>query len=167
MIESTQPALPAITPSLGTLDPAEPRWTPARMADFIAELAATQSVALAARSVGMSRQSAYRLRGRQTGAAFDIAWAIALEQGFDQLYRAALARAVGGTEVPVYQRGELVGTRRHYDERLTCFLLAHGKQRSKPMRRELRMAIDDSADRFEDLIEQIRAGAPEVESEAG
>ncbi len=166
MIDSTQPALPATTPSLPTVDPAEPRWTPARMADFIAELAATQSVSRAARYVGMSRQSAYSLRVREAGAAFDIAWAVSLEQGFEQLYRAALARAVSGTEVPVFQRGELVGTRRHYDERLTCFLLARGKQRSAPLARERRLAIESWAGHLEDLIEQLRAGSSEADADA-
>ena len=165
MNDSSDPPPPAPAAEIGTAlaaatpDPAEatdPRWTRARMAEFIIELAATQCVATAARAVGMSRQSAYRLRASEDGEVFDLAWASALEQGYEQLYRAALARAVSGIEVPVYQRGELIGTRRHFDERLTCFLLAQGKQRRTPLPRERREAIDSWTGHFADLIEQVR-----------
>ena len=159
---------PALTPDTTAPTPApipdeaaEPRWSRGRMAEFIGELAATQCVASAARSVGMSRQSAYRLRARQANEAFDLAWAIALEQGYDQLYRSALARAVSGTEVPVFQRGEQVGTRRHYDERLTCFLLAHGKQGRAPLPRARHDAIESWTGHLAELIEQVRGGEAE------
>jgi hypothetical protein len=49
------------------------------MAAFLRELAASQSVARAARSVGMGRQSAYKLRSRLAGTLFDEAWAMARE----------------------------------------------------------------------------------------
>ena len=176
MNDSSQPRLPVpfaeTAGALATTEPvqidaAEPRWSRERMAEFIVELAATQSVALAARSVGMSRQSAYRLRAREEGEAFDLAWEIALERGYEQLYRAALTRAVSGTEVPVYQRGELVGTRRHFDERLTCFLLARGKHGSGPLPRERRAALDSWTGRFAELVEQVRMGAAPEEGGGG
>ena len=47
-------------------------WTRAKMAAFLGELAATLSVSRAARSVGMGRQSAYKLRKRS--APFAAAW---------------------------------------------------------------------------------------------
>lgn len=100
------------------------RWTPDKQAAFLRELAAVHSVAAAARSVGMSRQSAYRLRARLRGQPFDRAWAMALGSAFDALAQAALERALFGVEVPHYHKGELVGTSRRYDERLTIALLA-------------------------------------------
>ncbi len=168
MTDPSDPAVPGqalATTEPAPADPAEPRWSRERMAEFIVELSATQSVALAARSVGMSRQSAYKLRAREHGEAFDLAWAIALEQGYQQLYRAALARAVSGIEVPVYQRGELVGSRRHYDERLTCFLLARGKHGAAPMPRERREALDSWAGHFDELIERVRGGGDAADGE--
>jgi hypothetical protein len=48
------------------------------MRTFIAVLRRTRSVAAAARSAGMSRQAAYRLRARLPGHPFDQAWAAAL-----------------------------------------------------------------------------------------
>jgi hypothetical protein len=146
---------------------AEPRWTGERMAAFILELAATQCVATAARRVGMSRQSAYKLRAREEGKAFDLAWALALEQAFRQLQSAALARALNGTEVPVYQRGELIGTRQHFDERLTCFLLGKGRQYQTPVPHKRRADLDQWQGRFEELVEQVRAGAAQGHGSAG
>lgn len=49
-------------------------WTNARMVAFLRALAETRSVAAAARSVGMSRQSAYKLRDRLPRSSFTQAW---------------------------------------------------------------------------------------------
>jgi hypothetical protein len=49
-------------------------WGAARQRAFIAALAETRSVTRAARAVGISRQSAYRLRGEPSGAGFAREW---------------------------------------------------------------------------------------------
>ena len=100
-----------------------PRWTPRKMVEFLRTLAATHSVSDAARSVQMSRQSAYKLRSRSKGMAFDLAWDEAFRQSYCNLPYAALERALNGYEVPHYFKGELIGTSRRYDERLTVALL--------------------------------------------
>jgi molybdenum-dependent DNA-binding transcriptional regulator ModE len=59
---------------------ADYRWTTPKMLAFLRALAATGSVAEAARSVGMSRQSAHRLRaraGEHFGSVWDGAMALA------------------------------------------------------------------------------------------
>ena len=58
-------------------------WTPERQARFIGLLAETGSVAKAARRVGMSRMSAYRLRRCPGAKGFAHAWdaVIAISQG--------------------------------------------------------------------------------------
>ena len=99
-------------------------WTPAKQAAFLRELAATHNVSAAAQAVGMGRQSAYKLRARLRGTPFDRAWEAAFAARFDVLAEAALDRALNGVEVPHYYNGELVGTSRKYDERLTLALLA-------------------------------------------
>lgn len=53
-------------------------WTPVRQAEFIGELAETRSVAEAARRVGMTRKTAYRLRRRKWSASFCAAWDAAM-----------------------------------------------------------------------------------------
>ena len=49
-------------------------WTAERQLTFLCELTRTRSVTRAARSVGMSRESAYRLRSRRESALFAAAW---------------------------------------------------------------------------------------------
>ncbi|HUQ13527.1 MAG TPA: hypothetical protein VM055_04550 [Novosphingobium sp.] len=110
------PALPFVA--------VEDRWNKPKMAEFLRMLGATQCVASAARAVGMSWQSAYKLRNRLKGEPFDIAWEAAFQHGYDALHQAALERALHGVEVPVYFNGEQIGTRRHFDERLTIWFLA-------------------------------------------
>ena len=53
-------------------------WHPALQARFLAELWLSRSVAAAARKVGRSRESAYRLRARPLAASFARAWDHAL-----------------------------------------------------------------------------------------
>lgn len=58
---------------------ADYRWTHARIRAFFEALGQSGKVAEAARSVGMSRQSAYRLRARYPG--MDEAWALLVKAG--------------------------------------------------------------------------------------
>lgn len=53
-------------------------WSVQRQGDFIGWLAMTGSVAEAARRIGMTRKSAYRLRARPGAAGFAAAWDAAL-----------------------------------------------------------------------------------------
>ena len=99
-------------------------WTPARQARFLRELAATHCVSTAAHAVGMSRQSAYKLRHRLQGEPFDIAWSCAFRRLYDALAEAAVERAINGVEVPHFYKGELIHTSRRFDERATVALLA-------------------------------------------
>ncbi|MEM7667464.1 MAG: hypothetical protein AAF250_16585 [Pseudomonadota bacterium] len=98
-------------------------WSAEKQRGFLQMLAATQSVAQAAKAVGMSRQSAYKLRARLDDAPFGAAWRMATRSARNALVEAALDRAINGVEVPHYWQGELVGTSRRYDERLTALLL--------------------------------------------
>jgi hypothetical protein len=120
------------------------------MVAFLKELAASQSVHHAARSVGMSRQSAYKLRNRLSGTPFALAWEVALEAGLQQLAHAVVDRALNGEEVPHYYRGELVGTSRRYDNRLAAWLLDNpwkvGRQQ---------MAREYVAEGWDRLLERI------------
>jgi hypothetical protein len=106
-------------------------WTRERMIGFLEALVETASVSVAAQSVGMTRQTAYRLRARLIGQPFDHAWDAALEFGLQQLHNEALDRAMNGVPVPIYYGGEQVGERRHFDESLTRFLLDNPNARAK------------------------------------
>ena len=160
------PARRSASPVPAPLDQA--RWTRKRMADFLFELAASGNVAEAARAVGMSRQSAYRLRARNKGAYFDTAWSLALRDDYEALHNAALERAMQGIELPVYHKGELVATRRHFDERLTCFLLS-ARNRNLPRRsREEQDQLDYWSGKFPELVARVeKSGFLMPENDSG
>lgn len=120
------PATP--TPSPITFDPVPRRgrhdgWTVERQRGFIAALAETCSVRHAARSVGLSDTNAYRLRRSPGAESFAAAWDTALEMGARRLADVAMERVIDGVATPVFHKGEQVGERRHYSERMTMFFL--------------------------------------------
>jgi hypothetical protein len=135
------------------------RWNKPKMVDFLRQLAATHSVAAAARSVGMTRSSAYRLRNRLKGQPFDIAWEAAFRHGYDNLAHAALDRALNGVEVPHYCNGQLVGTSRKYDERLTVALLAMRNRAGAPMLGRFGAAAEYWGEHWDQLLERVGTGA--------
>ncbi len=100
-------------------------WTPERQTEFIQALAESACVADACRAVGMSERSAYALRARIEAIGFRNAWEAALDYGVRRLSDAVVSRAINGVAVPVFFRGEQVGERRQYDERLAMFLLRY------------------------------------------
>ena len=106
--------------------PVRPRhdgWTVERQFAFIEKLADCGSVTAAARHVGMSRESARKLRRRPCGHAFRDAWDAALDCGYAEVEEAAMERSKKGVARPIFYKGEQVGEWRHHDERLTMFLL--------------------------------------------
>lgn len=150
-------------------------WTPARQALFLRVLAATGNVSAAAREAGMTRQSAYKLRARLAGEPFDLAWQAAFACQYDRLAEAAMERALHGTEVPHYHKGELVGTHRRFDERLTLGLLqlragapAHRRDLPRPAFGyvgDLTAMIDRVAEGPETWAEEQRAIAARKEED--
>ena len=81
------------TRSSGRRPNADYRWTSRKAMAFLDLLAAGESVAAAARRVGMSRQSAYRLRTR-AGEHFAQGWDLAQRAGHAR--RAAARERLGG-----------------------------------------------------------------------
>lgn len=140
------PAPPAATPeaqddfgfAAADYDPAEYRWVPVRRKPrhdgwteekqrrFIEVLADTGLVGLAAKEVGMTRASAYRLRRAAHAGAFARAWDRARELAGALIEDIAFERAIEGVEVETYDgHGELAGARIVYNDRLLTFLLRH------------------------------------------
>ena len=106
--------------------PVRPRhdgWTAERQIAFIEKLAGSNSVTTAAKHVGMSRESARQLRLRPCGRDFRNAWDAALDCGYTEVEEAAMERSKNGVARPIFYKGEQVGEWRHFDERLTMFLL--------------------------------------------
>jgi hypothetical protein len=138
------PALAASTedgaPPPDGYDPADYRWVPVRRRPrtdgwteekqrrFIEILADTGLVSAAAKAVGMTRETAYRLRRSAHGAAFARAWDAARHHAGGLVEDMAFERAFEGVEHNVYdEHGEVVCTRRAYSDRLLMWLLSHLK----------------------------------------
>jgi len=119
-------------------DPADYRWVPVRrragrdgwteekMRRFIETLADTGDVSAAAKTVGLTRESAYKLRRQPHAAAFARAWDAARHHAGGFLEDVAFERAIQGAEHNVYnENGEVVCTKRVVSDRLLMFLLRH------------------------------------------
>ncbi|MCM8732095.1 hypothetical protein ACFO8O_14105 [Hephaestia sp. GCM10023244] len=105
-------------------------WTPARQRAFIASLACHGGVAAAARAVGMTPQSANRLRKRTGADGFVRAWDAALWQGKMEARDEAVRRGRDGWWSPVRRNGQIVGHRHRVDNRL-LFAACYGVPASR------------------------------------
>jgi hypothetical protein len=101
-------------------------WTPDRQRAFVKALAETGCVTRACAWVGMSNVGAYLLRKGAGAEAFAAAWDDALAVGVERLADIAYERAVYGVPVPVFHKGEQVGEKRWYNDRLLMWVMRHG-----------------------------------------
>jgi hypothetical protein len=103
-------------------------WTPEKQRRFVETLADTGLVNVAAHAVGMSRESAYKLRRAPHGAAFARAWDAARQHAGGLVEDIAFERAIEGTEREVLDaNGFVIATRLVHDNRLLKYLLSHLK----------------------------------------
>jgi hypothetical protein len=98
-------------------------WKPEIQRAFIEALADTGSVEAAARRVNRAAVGAYLLRRHPQAGEFRRAWEAALALGVQKIEDVAMDRALNGVEVPVYAYGNIIGTRRVYNDRLLMFML--------------------------------------------
>lgn len=117
----------ALTFTPVAIKPRHDGWTPERQRHFILLLRAMGVVAGAAKAVGCTAQSAYKLRLRDDAGDFAAAWDRALAEGRSRAFDLAYERAVEGVEVPCYRRGEMVGTVRRVDDRILIAALAYAR----------------------------------------
>jgi hypothetical protein len=158
-------------PPPGGYDPADYRWVPVRRRPrsdgwteekqrrFIEVLADTGLVGVAAKAVGMTRETAYRLRRSPHGAAFARAWDAARLHAGGLVEDIAFERAFEGIEHNVYdENGEVVCTKRVYNDRLLMWLLKH----LKPERYGAAATVRTEAPPGLDLEANLRAMEPEL-----
>lgn len=100
-------------------------WTPDRQRAFIEALAETGSVTAACQRINMSTVGAYHLKRQRGADSFAHAWDAALAHGVQRLTDIAMDRAIEGVPVPVFHKGEQVGERRRYNDRLMMFMIKH------------------------------------------
>lgn len=145
--------------------PRRPRadgWTPDIQRSFIQALADTGLVDHAARAVGMSVQSAYRLRRAPGGDSFSRAWDAALAAAAGRVLDLAFKRAIEGEETPVFDRdGCRVGARWRTNDRLTMFILrAYMPDRFRHANRDVRAAGEAPPPPVVPVAEAIAALSP-------
>ena len=99
--------------------------TPDRQRRFIAHLAATGIVKLAALHIGASLEALYRLRAMPGAEGFAEAWEDALQRGSARLEDIALERSMLGTPTPIVGRDGLLGWWNKPDNVLLRFMLQH------------------------------------------
>jgi hypothetical protein len=101
-------------------------WTVERQEAFLKALACCGCITDAAAAVGMSRQSAHNLYNHPRAEGFRRAFDAALDSAIPLRVEAgAWERAVKGVPRPIFYKGEQIGEYRHFDERLTMFLLRY------------------------------------------
>jgi hypothetical protein len=137
----------------------EDRWTKWKMAEFLRHLAATQNISASAKAVGMSRNSAYKLRTRLKGQPFDVAWEAAFRHGYDNLAHSALELALDGEEVPHYYKGELVATHRKRHPQLIVQLLNMRNRAGAPMLGRYGAAAEFWSEDWDRMTERVETGS--------
>jgi hypothetical protein len=99
-------------------------WTEETQRLFILALSECGCVSKAARAVGMSPRSAYRLLEADGADSFAEAWDQAIARGVERLRDEAMKRALEGAWVPVYRKGRLVRVELRRNDRLAIALLS-------------------------------------------
>lgn len=102
---------------------------------FLDAVASGAMLTEAASAAGVDRSTAYRRR--KTDPDFAKAFEEALEASADALEREARRRAIEGWEEPVYQGGQLVGSKRVYSDTLLSLLLRGRRKKVFADRTEL------------------------------
>ena len=92
-------------------------WTPARQHAFLAALGRTGQVGLAARAVGMTHQTAWRLRKRVGAESFAAAWDKVLTEARQRALDLVIERASAGMFVSRTYRGRFVRLEFREDDR--------------------------------------------------
>ncbi|HYG28727.1 MAG TPA: hypothetical protein VD887_00775 [Allosphingosinicella sp.] len=123
-------------------------WTVERQKGFILRLALGGHVTLAARAVGKTRKSAYRLRERPDAASFAASWDKAVGWGQDRRLDVGLERALYGERIPIVRNGRCVGEVIRYDNRL-CMAVLNALDRRAAARPELRQVNEELSELFD------------------
>ncbi len=121
-MSSKNPLIPSYNP--GNKKIRHDGWTPARTRVFLATLRQTGCVKDAARVIGMSTTSAYRLRRRD--AVFAEAWEAALDDARRGLIAVAHERAIVGKETIIIRNGKEVERRITPDSSILALLIKRG-----------------------------------------
>jgi hypothetical protein len=128
-------------------------WSPGRQWEFLQRLADCGSVVEAARKVGMSEASAYRLRRHPAAEDFRRAWDAAMVRVWQRVEQVALDRVINGDIEVIEREGRIVATRkRPCSDRLMIHMLKEQARRAEAQVAAL--AAENAA-----LLAEARRGA--------
>jgi hypothetical protein len=141
-------------------------WTPETQRAFIDALSICGCISRAARSVGKTPASAYRLLEADGADSFAAAWDQAIARAVDALRMDSLDRSLNGAWVPVVRRGKIMSFEHRRNDRLAIALLS-GRDHSVADRREraesrrryrLKLKLRDAVEaETKKLAEKLRA----------
>lgn len=97
-------------------------WTPEKQRTFLEALSEGRTVIQACEIVGLSKQSAYALRGSARGASFALGWDAAVIKARDALADELMERAMRGQREKIDDGSRLI-TRHRFDNRLAFSML--------------------------------------------
>lgn len=130
-------------------------WTGERMAAFLEVLADTGLISEACRVVGMSREGAYQLQGRD--AVFAAAMAAAKARARPVVADGLLERSITGTVEHYYRDGVLVGERRHYESWLGLAVLKRLDKQAEQDRADATLPAQIAGD-WRGALDALREG---------
>ncbi|HEX5238315.1 MAG TPA: hypothetical protein VFW39_07630 [Sphingomicrobium sp.] len=123
-------------------------WTEEAQRAFIAALEECGCIARAARAVGMSKRSVYRMLEAEGADSFAEAVDQAIARGVERVRGDSMLRALNGSWVPVVRRGRVVRMEFRWNDRLAIALLsgrngsvASGRERAVS-RRKYRLMLN-------------------------
>lgn len=131
-------------------------WSAERQRYFLATLAETGSVHLAASAARLTARSAYKLRTRSP--KFAAAWDTALQLAVGRLSAIVFDRAINGRVEQVFAEGSLIAERRVPSDKLLTWLLARLDPKRFALPWEQRGDADPQAEavaRFPVLLESL------------
>lgn len=141
-------------------------WTAERQRSFCETLAECGSVDIAAKAVGMTRQTAYRLRRRAQGRSFALAWDAALKLARSRLMTEVLSLASEGISETIIKDGEVVAERRRRDPRVLLTVIERIDRLEKRHEDKIVSRVAEEFDEFLDCMTGISAAQADVSEQA-
>jgi hypothetical protein len=121
-------------------------WTPERQKQFLIALSVLGTVNAAARAVGMSRISAYKLREREGAESFAAAWDQAIGMGRAMQFDHAMECAINGVTTVRLRLGGVLDLESSVDRRQMMRVLRQPPPPRPSTRPPTRSAAQSSSD---------------------
>ena len=94
-----------------------------RQATFIAHLAGSGSVIMAAKSIGVSTSALYTLRKAEGAESFAAAWEVAVDMGARRVLDTLMDHAIHGIPETLSKDGQIILERRKYNTRAMMWIV--------------------------------------------